>query len=103
MVALRDKHLFGQLGLVYCGVGNFIEGGIFLAQRTGIQEHGKNESHQSQNHGNERATERQAATNTNGNDENLQGRESQSHGRLFANRRSNPSVYCVVLGIAIDR
>ena len=100
LAARQAVQLHAQLGLVDRGAGGAAENRVLLAQCQGLCQHGQDEGGQSQDHGNARAPEGQAAGNAGGHDEDLQGRKGQPHGWLLPHHDPDPGVHRPVLGAA---
>jgi hypothetical protein len=95
--------VIGQLGLVHRGAGGAAQDRVLLAQRQGLRQHGQDEGHQPQDHGDARAPEGQPAADAAGDDAHLPRGKGQPDGRLFPHPDPDPGLHRAVLGAAVQR
>ncbi len=94
--------LISQLGLGDCGAGAAAQGGVLLAQRQGLRQHGQDEGGQPEDHRDARAPERQPAADAAGDDAYLPRGEGQPDGWVLSDHDPDSGVYCAVLGAAVE-
>jgi hypothetical protein len=103
LAARQAAQAAGQLGLVHRGPGAAAQDRVLLAQCQGLRQHGQDEGHQPQDHGDARAPEGQAAADAAGDDAHLPRGKGQPHGWLLPHHDPDPRVHCAVLGAAVQR